>query len=87
MNSLIKNGMALLCLSTIFAVALPAQAKKDEGPQGWKNADTDLQQQIDTIQLIPGADGAPGADGTSCSVTQNDGSATVSSQLWIPFIQ
>ena len=59
MKSLIKNGMTLLCLAVIIAVALPADAKpkKDKKPKDWQIADTSLQIQIDEIKGLPsGAD-------------------------------
>jgi hypothetical protein len=55
MKSLIKNGMTLLCLAVIIAVALPAEAKKgkDKKPKDWQIADTSLQGQLDAIEGLP----------------------------------
>ena len=53
MKSLKKNIIQLLCLVTILAVALPADAKPKKH-KGWKAGDAILQSQIDAIELTPG---------------------------------
>jgi hypothetical protein len=52
MKSIIKNGIMMLCLAVIIAVALPADAKpkKDKKPKDWQIADEFLQDQIEDLQ-------------------------------------
>ena len=64
MKSLIKNGMAMLCLAVIIAVALPAQAGKKDKDKGNNAAiqaleaeDENLHRRIDAIE-----DGGTGPD-------------------------
>jgi hypothetical protein len=54
MKSLIKNGITMLCLAVIFAVALPAHAKKDD-KDGDKDSDTDTQTIYQILQHTEGS--------------------------------
>ena len=53
MKSLIKNGITMLCLAVIFAVALPAHAKKDDDKDS--EMDTDTQTIYQVLQHTEGS--------------------------------
>ena len=68
MKASIKNGLILFCLTVFIAVAPTVHAgEKDKEPKlnDWQIGDTNLQDQIDDIEQIPGPEGPPGPEGSA----------------------